>query len=126
MATSIFFSRAPGSNGRFFEHVIGTHAPVADTIELPVGAVSPGMTHCFVGIQQFESNGTTPDLAGAGTYKISVKFLNSEVWEDLAGTIDGTAPSTMNFAGNVSQVRAVPTGITTAVRYSLHVTANRR
>ena len=126
MATSILFSRAPGSNGQFFEHVIGTQAPVADTIELPVGAVSPGLTHCFVGIQQFEADGVTPVLAGAGAYQISIKTINSKVWENLTGTINATAPSTQNFASNVSQVRAVPTGVTTAVTYSLHVTANRR
>lgn len=125
MATSILFSRAAGNRDEAFVHVIGTAAPVADTIELPVGAVSSQLPHLFVGIQQFEADGTTPDLGGAGTYQISVKFRNSQVWEALTGTIDATAPTTQNLAGNVAQIRCVPTGVTTAILYELHVTANR-
>lgn len=112
-------------NGRFFELAITPVTLVANTHEL-VAPISPGLSHCFVGIQQFDTDGVTPVLGGAGVYQISVKFINSEVWEDLSSTIDATAPSTQNFAGNVSAIRCVPTGITTAVNYSLHITANRR
>ncbi len=123
MVTVTAFTRS--GNGRYFEAANTPVTPIANT-HILTAPVSPGMTHCFVGIQQFESDGTTPGLSGAGSYQISVKFVNSEVWEDLSGTIDATAPTTQNFAGNVSAVRCVPTGITTVVKYSLHLTANRR
>lgn len=113
-------------NSDFFEKAESDEVTVATTIEMDE-AVSDGMTHCFVGIQQFDVGGL-PDVASAGTYAIQVKTLNTEEWETVADSpIDATAPVTLNFAANVSSIRAVPTGITgDPVTYKLVLTANRR
>lgn len=97
---------------------------VADTVEPTDPPVRESLTHCFVGIQQFDGAGA-PILATAGTYAISIKTVNSEVFEAVPGSpIDGTAPVTLNFAANVSGIRVVPTGVLTAVTYKVVLSAN--
>jgi len=113
------------SDNKWFEIVESAFAFIAtsDTVQLE-NPVSFNLPHCFVGIQQFDVLGD-PVLAGAGTYAISIRTLNSEVFEPVPGSpIDGTAPMTLDFASNISTIRAVPTGITTVVSYKLFLSAN--
>lgn len=111
------------SDHEWFEQIDSAFGLVADTVEL-TDPVTLNLPHCFIGIQQFDAMGD-PVLGGAGTYTISVRTVNSEVFEELPQSpIDATAPCTLNFAANVSRVRAVPTGVTTAVTYKLVLTAN--
>ncbi len=109
-----------------FEQAESAREAVADTILPTQLPIRKSLTHLFVGIQQFDVGGD-PVLAGAGTYAVSIKTVNSEVFEAVAGSpIDATAPVTLNFAANMSNIRVVPTGITTAVTYKVVVTANGR
>ncbi len=109
-----------------FEKAESARELVADTIEPTDPPIRDSLTHCFIGIQQFDVSGD-PVLAGAGTYAVSVKTVNSEVFEAVAGSpIDATAPVTLNFAANVSNLRVVPTGITTAVTYKVVLIGNGR
>ena len=111
------------SDHEWLEVVDSFFGLVADTIEL-TDPVSLNLPHCFIGIQQFDAMGD-PLLAGAGTYAISVRTRNSEIFKELPQSpIDATDPCDLNFAANVSGVRAVPTGVTVAVTYKLVLTAN--
>ena len=121
MATITEFTSV--SDEKWFEQIDSAFGLVADTIEL-TNPVNRNLPHCFIGIQQFDAGGNAI-LAGAGTYAISVRTVNSEVFEELPQSpIDATAPCTLNFAANVKAVRAVPTGVTTAVTYKLVLSAN--
>ena len=113
------------SDEKWFQLVESSFAFIAtsDTVQLE-NPISFNLPHCFVGIQQFDVNGD-PVLAGAGSYAVTIRTLNSEVFEAVPGSpIDGTAPMTLNFASNISTIRAVPTGITTVISYKLFLTAN--
>ena len=65
-------------------------------------------------------------LAGAGTFAISVMTENNNQYEaPTTATIDGTAPTTIDWAANTRQVKVIPTGITTAISYYVVLVMNR-
>lgn len=122
MADVTTFTRSGSAD--WFEKCESDPAAVADSIILDE-PVSDGLTHCFVGVQQFDSGGL-PDVGSGGSYAISVKLVCSEVWEDV-GSIDADDPRTLNFVGNVSAIRAVPDSIAgDPVTYKLVLMGNRR
>lgn len=114
-------SMAPGHH-----KIVSDLTAVADSVVL-TDQVPEHLTHCFVGVHQFDTNGD-PAVAGAGSYAIQVQTQPNgqgldDQWEDVSGTpIDATAPVTLNFAAAVKAIRAVPTGITTVTHYQLVLT----
>lgn len=98
---------------------------VAATINLPI---KDDFAHNFVGVQFFaDAAGLTPVTPGAGTVTITVETINNlSVFEAPPdNVIDATAPVTVTWDANTRQVKAVPTGITTATHYKLVWTGNR-
>lgn len=103
-------------------------ALVASTIDLPINWE---LSNCFVALKYYDADPTagaanevTP---GAGSVVITTKLV---VHNQYVSIIDGTFDATLvtifsSFVGNVSDVRAVPTGITTATHYELIVSQNR-
>ena len=90
-------------------HTSGAADPSADTVEIDVDA---GYAHVFIGVRMFDSVGTQISVATAGTFTVDVKTLTTELFEaPPTPTIDATAPLTISVAGNVRQVRVVPTGV---------------
>lgn len=83
--------------------------PSADTVEM---VIDPSLTHCFLGIQMFDSAGAPIAAATAGTFAIDVKTINTQQFEAPSSpSIDATAPDTISFAGNIVAVRVVPTAV---------------
>jgi len=83
--------------------------------------------HCFAGVQFFtDSSGSTQAVPGAGTVLITIKTFNTDpVFESIsAGTITGATPVTVSWQSNTLEVKATPSGLTTATHYKLVVTCN--
>lgn len=98
-------------------------AAVADTVELT--GLDSSYTHCFLGVMLVDVNGDAV-LAGAGTFAITVMTdVNNQYEAPPSSSIDGTAPTTIDWAGNTRQVKVVPTGITTAISYYVVLVMNR-
>lgn len=107
------------------QHTSGAADPSADTVEIDVDA---GYTHCFIGVQMFDSAGAQIPAATAGTFTIDVKTLSTELFEaPPTPTIDATAPLTISVAGNIRQVRVVPAGVVgnDVTTWRVVVTCNR-
>lgn len=92
-----------------------------------VDRVDVDKTQCYIGVQFFsDAAGTIPVTPGAGTVTLTVKTLNSNVFETFTGnTITAATPTTVPFTGNVKEVLATPSGVTTASYYKVVVTCNR-
>ena len=98
--------------------------PVGDPVTLAsLDQVKP---HCFAGCQFFsDAEGTTPVVASTGTVTIEVKTINNNIFEPISGGIvDAASPSTVSWAANTKEVKAIPEGIVTAAYYKLVVTCN--
>jgi hypothetical protein len=107
--------------GPFTEYNLDSQA-VNTTVTSPV--LQPEMTMCphmFIGV----TFNATP---GAGTYTVTAETLNNPgVFQPITDgtTVDATAAATtLSCAGNITRVRVVSTGITTATTFNLKVTAN--
>ena len=88
--------------------------PTADTVEM---VLPPGNPHYFLSVQMFDGAGD-PVVASAGTFTVSVQTVNALAFEAIpTPTIDATAPSTVNWAGNTIVVRIVPTGVIGVVTF---------
>ena len=116
-------------NIRFGKKVVSATVVVADTIDLVLQGDVGSCTHVFMGVQQFDGPDPESDtliVAGAGTYAVTIKTQNTELFEaPPTASIDATAPVTISVAANLSAIKFVPTGITTATHYRVVVTANR-
>lgn len=113
------------SSSNLYQLAVSSATVIADTVVLQ-NVVPNNLTHCFVSVQFFDSSGDSATPAN-GTVAITVKTLNSEKFEAVSGSpIDATAPVTLNFAANVSEIRAVPTSLDVANNYKVFVTANGR
>ena len=113
------------SDAQLFEEAVSSAILIANTVVL-TNPVSNNLSHCFVSVQFFDVSGD-PATPTAGTVAITVKTLNSEKFEAVSGSpITASAPVTLNFAANVSEIQAVPTGLDVANNYKLFVTANGR
>ncbi len=85
--------------------------------------------HCFVACNFFaDSGGTAQAVPTVGSVTIDMLTVNNNpVYDDPGRTsIDASDPTTINFAGNVMQVRATPSGIDVATHYRIVVTCNER
>lgn len=98
---------------------------VADTIE--IATVAPSIPHTFISVKFWTSSaGDTPATPGAGTVTVTVRTINSHVFEAIpSNVIDATGATTISVNGNVEEIRLVPAGLTTATHWSAHVSQNR-
>lgn len=102
--------------------------PINTQIELT--GLSPVRPHCFAGLQFFEDvSGNTPAATlPTGTVEIFVKTVNNEPNYEptAAGTIDASAPETINWAGNTIAARTNTPALSggTATHYRMVVTCN--
>lgn len=84
--------------------------------------------HCFVGVRFTDNDGVSA-TPGAGTFTVTAETA------DLPGvfqpTTDGTAVdataarTSIGIGANVTRIRVAPSGITTATKFDVIVTANR-
>lgn len=115
------------SSGRvqLYQAVVSDLANPGDTVAL---AIDPAPSHCFLGVQMFDSAGDPIAAAGAGSFAVAVKTLNSEQFEAPPDpTIDATDPKTINFAGNITSVRVTPSSVAgnDVTTWRVVVTCNR-
>lgn len=108
-----------------YEKVTSDPALLTETVEL-TDPISPGLSHVFIGVQMFDISGVLlPAGDAAGTFTITVKTTNTEVYEaPPSNVIDATAPTTVSVAGNLSAIKCVPASLSTTVTYKLIITAN--
>ena len=100
--------------------------PVADMVEILVPSTT---THYFVGVQMFNSSGDLISGASSGTFTVSVKTTNTELFEAPPDpTIDATSPTTLSIAGNIKEMRVVPSSVAgnDITTWRVFVTCNRR
>ena len=103
--------------------------------ESPITAIGSDITlvsldqvkpHCFAGVQFFsDSAGATPIVPSAGIVTIEIKTINTNLFEPvLGGIIDVRSPTTVSWAANTKEIKAIPSGITVVAYYKLVVTYN--
>jgi len=82
--------------------------------------------HVFVGVTFTDNNGTAA-TPSAGTYTITAELItNPGVFQSIqnATSVDATAAlQTYSFAGAVSRIKVTPSGIGTATKYNVKITA---
>ncbi len=98
---------------------------VANTIQLE--AVSPTIPHTFISVQFFaDAAGAAPATPGAGTVTVTVRTINSQVFEAIPdNVIDATAILTISVNANVEEILLVPAGLTVATHWRAVVSQNR-
>lgn len=106
-----------------FVHIESSPALPADSVEL--SDLPPFIPHGFIGVQMFDADGDLV-VAGAGTFTITVKTLNTKQFEAIPDSpINATAPETLSWAANVTDIRVVAAGLTGVVTWKVVVTLNR-
>jgi hypothetical protein len=104
-----------------FKSIIST---VATTLTI-TGVEKATETH-YIGVRYYTSSaGTTPATPGAGTVVIEVLDEATNQWTATASGLTSTdVTDKQTHTGNVTGVRAVPTGITTATHWQLFSSSN--
>ena len=110
-------------NGKFEVHESDVET-VATTITL--AGLSARLPNSFIGVQFFsDSAGTTFADPGAGTVLIEAEhFIAQDYFQTEVAALDATDPVVHQSVGNLSRVRATPTGLTTATHWKLVVSQN--
>ena len=99
-------------------------AQPTDSVE--IANMADELTHCFLGVQMFDANGDLV-VGSAGTFAIKVKTDDTKQWEDPPETsIDATAPDTIGWDGNTTDVQVIPTGLAGVTTWRVHTTFNQR
>jgi hypothetical protein len=94
---------------------------------LTISSVSEIPVNSYAACRYFsESTFTTPATPGAGTVLIEVKLATNDQWVTVSGgTLDATdASAQASWQGNITAVRATPTGLTTATHYQVYAAMN--
>lgn len=100
---------------------------IASTLEVVCNWTLP---NCFVGIKYYDADPKVPGsnevTPGAGSIAVTAKLVNHDKYVDITdGTFDCTIINAFaSFKGNAYNVKAIPTGITTAVYYEVIVSQN--
>jgi hypothetical protein len=83
---------------------------IADTLVLT--GIDPTLPRFFVGVKMYvtDAEGEAQIVATAGTFTVDVKTYNTGVFE-AALSVDATAPETLNFAANATELRVVPNAV---------------
>lgn len=107
-----------------FSHTASPVTAIGDTITL--AEIETVKTHCFAGVQFFsDAAGLVPAVPTTGQVAISIKTINSLIFEPApGGIIPANLPSTISWAANTMEVRVIPSGIDVATHYKLVVTCN--
>jgi hypothetical protein len=115
-----------GGDTRLLRQATAAGATKTTTVEMTdLSGDFEALTHVFLGIKMFNSGGTQI-VDTTGSFAITVKTVNTNYYESPpTATIDATAPTTINWAGNTSAIKVVPTGLTDTDNYLVVVTANR-
>lgn len=97
---------------------------IGDPIELDGLDIS--RPHCFIGVQFFaDAGGAVVAVPTTGDVTITVKTLNSQLWEAIPGAaIDASNPATQSWAANTTNLRAVPADVDVATHYKVVLTQN--
>ena len=110
--------------------LLSDQVPVADTFEATDLYGNSHLTHCFLGVVFYESDGTTVATPTAGTLTVSVRTENNPgAWDSPeTSSIDATDPQTVDFAANTTGIRVVPSGVTggSADHYRVVMTRNQQ
>jgi hypothetical protein len=107
---------------QYFKGKIGD--AVAETLSISTSSVP---VNSFAACRYFaDAARTIPATPGAGTVLIEVKLASNDQWVLVTGgTLDGIdLTAQASWQGNITAVRATPTGLTTATHYELHVSMN--
>lgn len=92
---------------------------------LTITNIDSNMENHYIGVRYYSDAAGTPVTPGAGTVAIEGLDEATNQWTATAGTLDCTdVTDKESIQGNVTGIRAVPTGITTATHWQLFVSAN--
>lgn len=95
--------------------------------EINVGDLADLFPHNFAGVEFFSDDQGTAAQATAGSVTISAKTaVNPQAYDEIKdGVIDATALRTVSFAGNITDLKAVASGVEGATHYRLNLYQNR-
>ena len=105
---------------KLYDSVIAT---VATT--LTITNISDDLENHYVGVRYYSDSAGTPATPGAGTVVIEALDEATNQWTPTAAGLTSTdVTDKQSLVGNVTGVRAVPTGITTATHWQLFSSSN--
>jgi hypothetical protein len=106
-----------GGHPRFLRQAKSAAVGKAVTIEIELDGDFRALTHVFLGVKMYDST---------GSFAVTVQTENTGKYEaPPTATIDATAPTTIDWAGNTAKIKVVPTGLTDTVSWIVVATANR-
>lgn len=118
-----------GGHPRFLRQAKSAAVGKAVTIEIELDGDFRALTHVFLGVKMYDNadpDAGTQIVDSTGSFAVTVQTENTGKYEaPPTATIDATAPTTIDWAGNTAKIKVVPTGLTDTVSWIVVATANR-